>query len=96
MSLLEIFVHTGCLSEQRARVVAKEMEELFPELHILVCPEETNVQRISELELLVLPAFVMDGTLLAVGVPRTDWLVREIQKHGMGKPKEDVTFLSRH
>ena len=80
MSVLEVFIHGGCLSEQRARIVAEEVSRTLPGLHVLVCFQQSNLQRISELDLSVFPAFVLNGELLAVGVPRSDWLLREIKK----------------
>ncbi len=83
MALLEVFVHRGCPSEARARSVAQEIGTAYSQLQIHVCQAHTYPQRISELGLLILPSFVLNGRLLAVGVPRTIWLMAELQKYDL-------------
>ncbi len=77
MSLLEIFVHGGCLSEQPAVALAEELRKEFPTWMVQVVD---NRDRAEHLGLLVLPAFVLNGKVLAVGVPRKEWLFRQLRE----------------
>jgi hypothetical protein len=39
-----------------------------------------NRDRAEHLGLVVLPAFVLNGKVLAVGVPRKEWLFRQLRE----------------
>lgn len=77
MSVLEVFVHSGCVSEQPAVVLAEEVRKEFPGWLVQVVD---NQARAESLGLVVLPAFVLNGKVLAVGVPRKDWLIRQLRE----------------
>lgn len=82
MDVLDIFVHHGCLSEQPALRLAKEIENEFPAWKIQVVD---NWEQAQSLGIITLPAFVLNGELLAVGVPRKEWLIRQLRaraQHG--------------
>lgn len=77
MPLLEIFVHSGCPSEQPAVALADELRKEFPTWLVQVVDDQA---RAEDLGLVVLPAFVLNGRVLAVGVPRKEWLFRQLRE----------------
>jgi len=84
MVVLEVFLHTGCTSEQPALTLVRELEKEFPKLRIRV--SQIGRDQAHALALSVLPAFVVDGTVVAVGVPRKEWLVRRLRQWSQGGP----------
>lgn len=78
MPFLEIFVHDGCISEQPALALAQEIQREFPALHVQIWQEADGRDRAQALGILAVPAFVLDGQVLAVGVPGKEWLVRKL------------------
>ncbi len=81
MAMLEAFVHPWCRSEPHALALAEEMQRECPCCHVQICPAPANRDRISVLDLFVLPAFVMNDRLLAVGVPGREWFVRRLREY---------------
>lgn len=83
MSRLDILVHGGCLSEHSARSLAEEIRHELPNWDITV---KTAVPGDPDLSgVIVFPAFLLDGRVLATGVPRKDWLVERLRAWERGK-----------
>ena len=80
MSLLEIFVHPGCTSEDPALALVREIQAEFPALQVRVCQVSQCSDRMHDLGIFAVPAFVLDGTVLAVGVPRKETLATKLRK----------------
>lgn len=78
MARLEVFVHQGCLSEQRARGLARAIHEALPAWE--VCVRHVSDKETDALAVIALPAFVVDGQVLATGLPQKDWLVAKLQE----------------
>lgn len=78
MARLDILVHRGCLSEQSARTLAREIQHELPDWHIDVRPAEREDAGSSGI--LVFPAFLLDGRILATGIPRKDWLLEKLRE----------------
>lgn len=78
MARLEVFVHTGCLSEQRARGLARAIHEALPAWE--VCVRHVSDKEADASAVIALPAFVVDGRVLATGIPQTDWLIAKLQE----------------
>ena len=76
MAALEIFIHRGCVSEQPTVALANEIRKEFPTWRVQVVE---NQMRAKALGIIAVPAFVLDGEVVAVGVPRKEWLVRELR-----------------
>ncbi len=76
MPLLEIFIHAGCFSERTARALAAEIQKECPAWRVEVVE---NRERASEQGIVAVPAFVADGKLVAVGVPKREWLVQKLR-----------------
>ncbi len=74
MSTLEIFVHGGCKSEPGALALANEIRLEFPSWRVII--HHCEGDRARTLGILITPAFVLNGALVAVGVPRKEWLIR--------------------
>ncbi|MBI4400725.1 MAG: thioredoxin family protein [Nitrospirae bacterium] len=77
MAVLQVFVHHGCMSGQHARVLAEEIMKHCPGLQVEVVEDQHRAQALG---VVVLPAFVLNGKVIAVGVPRKEWLVRKLRE----------------
>ncbi len=77
MAVLEVFVHGGCLSEQLALTLAQEIQQEFSGLKVEV--HQVAEERAQILGIIAAPAFVLDGQILAVGVPSREWLARRLR-----------------
>lgn len=78
MVCLDILIHGGCLSDVSVRALACDIQSEFPNCKI-------NLRTISPSDkvpsgIMVLPAFLLDGRLLATGIPRKDWLVAQLRE----------------
>lgn len=83
MAHLDILVHRGCLSEQSARTLAREIQYELPNWRIDVRPAEK--QDSDSLGILAFPAILLDGRILATGIPRKDWLLAKLREWERGK-----------
>jgi len=83
MNLLEVFVHPGCMSEKSALALARELQAVCPALELKIWSFPEASQRAQALGVIVSPAFVLNGTIIAVGVPRKGWLVAKLQEFGI-------------
>jgi hypothetical protein len=83
MNLLEVFVHPGCISEKSALTLARELQAVWPALEVRIRSFPGASERARTLGVIVAPAFVLNGTIIAVGVPRKGWLVAKLQEFGI-------------
>ncbi len=83
MARLEILVHRGCLSEQSARTLAHEIQQVLPRWQIDVRPAEKRDT--ESLGILVFPAFVLQGRVLVTGIPQKEWLLARLREWARGK-----------
>jgi hypothetical protein len=73
---LEVFVHTGCFSQKSALALAEELHRQFPQWTIQVIENHGQAEALG---IVTLPAFVLDGQVIAVGVPRLEWLLEKLR-----------------
>jgi predicted DsbA family dithiol-disulfide isomerase len=71
------------MSEHSARTLAQEIQHELPDWHIDVRPAEK--QDADSLGILAFPAFLLDGRILATGIPRKDWLLAKLREWERGK-----------
>lgn len=83
MARLDILVHRGCLSEKSARTLAQEIQHELPHWCINVRPAEK--QDSDLLGILAFPSFLLNGRILATGIPRKDWLLEKLREWEQGK-----------
>lgn len=83
MARLDIFVHGGCLSELSARILAQEIQRELPNWDINVRPAIPGDTDLSGV--VVFPAFLLDGRILATGLPRKDWIVAKLRAWEKGE-----------
>ena len=83
MARLDILVHGGCLSEHSARSLAEEIRHELPHWDIIVKPAVAGDPDLSGG--IVFPAFLLDGRVLATGVPKKDWLVERLRAWDRGE-----------
>lgn len=84
MGRLDILVHRGCLSEQSARALAQEIQQELPAWHIDV--RAASKEDCDALGVLVFPAFLLDGRVLATGIPKKGWLLNKLAEWEKGEP----------
>ncbi|MBS0169897.1 MAG: hypothetical protein JSR62_06040 [Nitrospira sp.] len=78
MARLKILLHRGCLSEQSVRTLAREIQHELPNWDIDVrLAEQEDTDSIG---ILVFPAILLDGQILATGFPRKDWLLTKLRE----------------
>jgi len=82
MARLDILVHRGCLSEQSARALAQEIQQELPAWHIDV--RAAGKEDCDALGVLVFPAFLLGGRVLATGIPRKEWLLARLKEWERG------------
>ena len=82
MARLDILVHRGCLSEQSARTLAQEIQQELPDWHIDI--HAASKENCDALGVLVFPAFLLDGRILATGIPRKEWLLARLKEWERG------------
>jgi len=80
MKLLEVFLHPGCLSEDAAMALVRDIRPVFPELEVRIRPIPQSLSLAQALGIKIFPAFVLDERVLAVGVPRKEWLVAKLRR----------------
>jgi hypothetical protein len=78
MARIEILLHNGCLCEQGARELARAIQQEFPAWEICVRPV-TDGEAVS-CGAIVLPAFLLEGQVLATGIPNKQWLVAKLKE----------------
>ncbi len=78
MARLTILVHRGCISIDSIQKLTQEIRQQLPDWTIELLPAEVSGESVG---LIVLPAFFVDETLVATGLPETEWLLRRLLEH---------------
>lgn len=82
MARLDILVHRGCLSERSTLALVNEIQQELPAWHIEV--RAADKQDRDVLGILVFPAFLLGGRVLATGIPRKEWLLARLKEWERG------------
>jgi hypothetical protein len=77
MRQVDFYFHDGCLSQQSILVLAKEIQQDSPAWQITLHPLLRN--EAEKLDFHVLPVIVMNGDILATGIPKKDWLLEQMR-----------------
>jgi hypothetical protein len=83
MNLLEVFIHPGCISEKSALALARELQPVRSALDVKIWSFPEASERAQALGVVIAPAFVLNGKIIAVGVPRKGWLVAKLREFGI-------------
>lgn len=78
MARLEILFHQGCLCEQTIRALARESHTELPGWEI--CIRQVAEGEVGPSGIIVWPAFVLEGKVLATGIPKKEWLVARLKE----------------
>lgn len=78
MARLTIVVHQGCLSIHSVQKLVEEIRQQLPDWTIELIPAERSTESSG---LIVFPAFLVDGTLVATGLPEREWLLQRLRGH---------------
>ncbi len=77
MARLDIVVHQGCLSEQTVSPLARDLQEALPGWRIQMRAADTVDT--EQLGLLTFPTFLVNGRVVATGIPRKEWLMSTLE-----------------
>jgi len=78
MARLTILAHQGCLSIRSVQKLAEEIRGQLPDWTIELIPAELSAESSG---LVAFPAFLVDGTLVATGLPEREWLLKRLRAH---------------
>lgn len=67
--VLEVFTHPGCLSRRCGMDLIREVLRLFPDISLAEVDCCKHTQRAESLGVKMSPTLVLDGKIVAVGVP---------------------------
>ena len=79
MPKLELFVSDHCLSLQQAMRLYDALRTQFPGVEFEVVDFLAHKDRAELLGIFIVPTFVMDGRILATGVPAQEKIIKEIR-----------------
>jgi hypothetical protein len=82
--LLEVFLHRDCLSTSAVLDLCMGLRRIFQHLRVRLLSGTGPQAR--ERGISVSPAFLLDGRLLAVGVPRKEWLAEKVLRESRDQP----------
>ena len=63
--------------------LARELQAVWPALEVRIRSFPEAGERAQALGVIVAPAFVLNETIIAVGVPRKGWLAAKLQEFGI-------------
>ena len=78
MRQVDFYVHDDCLSQQSVLLLARELRQNCPTWQISVHPllqHEANA-----LGFQILPTTVINGSAVAAGIPKKDWLLEKMKE----------------
>ena len=78
MKQMDFYFHDSCLSRQSVLLLAREIQQDCPAWHIAIHPLLEH--EVKALGFHVLPTIVMNGSTVAAGVPRKDWLLERMKE----------------
>lgn len=76
MRQVDFYFHNSCLSRQSIRLLAKDVEAVYPSWTVTVHP--LTDQDIERLGFSVLPVVLINGQTVATGMPSKEWLLRKV------------------
>ena len=78
MRQMDFYFHDSCLSRQSVLLLAREIQQDCPAWHIGIHPLLEH--EVEALGFHVLPTIVMNGSTLAAGIPKKDWLLKKMKE----------------
>ncbi len=78
MKQMDFYFHDNCLSRQSVLLLAKELQQDCPAWHIEIHPLLEH--EVKALGFHVLPTIVMNGSAVATGIPKKDWLLERMKE----------------
>jgi hypothetical protein len=76
MRRIDFYFHDGCLSQPSLLLLAKDIEALYPTWTVTV--HQLAGHDLEALGFPVLPAVVLDGQIVATGIPSKAWLLQKV------------------
>ena len=85
MSVLRIYVSSGCLSCQRAREIASSLRGSYPHVQVEVIDAEGSPEGSLPESVVAFPAYVLDGALISLGNPNLITLRGQLATLALGE-----------
>lgn len=79
MRQMDFYFHDSCLSRQSILWLAREIQQDCPAWHIAIHPLLEH--EASALGFQVLPITMINGSTVAAGIPKKDWLLERIEEY---------------
>jgi hypothetical protein len=78
MRQVDFYFHDGCLSQQSVLLLTRELRQDCPTWQILVHPLLQHEAKALGFQ--ILPTIVMNGSTVAAGIPKKDWLLERMKE----------------
>jgi hypothetical protein len=75
---MDFYFHDSCMSRQSVLLLARDIQQNCPAWHIEIHP--LREYEATALGFHVLPTIVMNGSTVAAGIPKKDWLLERIKE----------------
>lgn len=78
MRQVDFYFHDSCLSHQSICLLAREIQRDCPAWHVAIHPLLGHEAK--ALGFHILPAIVINGSTVATGMPKKDWLLERMKE----------------
>jgi len=78
MHEMNFYFHEGCVSCQSILLLSKELQRDCPTWRIAI--HSLSGEQVKATGFHILPAIVINGATIAVGLPRKDWLLEQMKE----------------
>lgn len=78
MRQMDFYFHDSCMSQQSVLLLAREIQQDCPNWHIMIHPLLGHGAKAMGFH--VLPTIVMNGSTVAAGAPKKDWLLERMKE----------------
>ena len=75
---MDVYFHDGCVSQQYILLLARELQQNCPAWHIAIHPLLEHEAK--TLGFHFLPTIVINGSPVAAGIPKIDWLLERVKE----------------
>lgn len=78
MQEMNFYFHEGCVSSQSILLLSKQLQRHSPTWHITI--HSLSEEEVRSTGFLILPAIVINGVTVAIGLPKKDWLLKKMKE----------------
>jgi hypothetical protein len=78
MHEMDFYFHEGCVSCQSILLLSKELQQECPTWRIAI--HSLSEEQVKATGFHILPAIVISGATIAIGLPKKDWLLEKMKE----------------